>query len=47
MNASSGMAPGGGTWSWLWDDAGYTVSLLYEIPWMLRAALAKPKETAE
>ena len=47
MNASDGMAPGGETWAWLWDAAGCTVSPLCEIPWMLAAALADPKESAE
>ena len=47
INSSTRISHGGGTWERLLDVAGRTVSLLYEIPWMCAAALAKPKESAE
>ena len=47
INASAGMAPGGGIWSRLLDVAGCTVSPLCDILWMFAAALAEPKESTE
>ena len=47
MNASAGMTTGGGTWAWIHDAPGCTVSPLYEILWMLTAALDDLKESAE